>query len=170
MVKRKTIKAKILLYIKIIIRLFEEDIQFDRSKSLPLILHGSFLQCKKFIEFCQTLLKCFDITNSIKWDQSASKTAITVKTDGKSRTKYLQNSGRSKQLFQDYLKCIQALQFQLSQSCDETFIQNGANKLTQWINNAGMFQTVYLCTNLKCFFLWCFVMQWCSYPGLSYIS
>ena len=102
---------------------------------MPLILHASFLKCKELKEFCQILLKCFDITNSIKWNLSILKSTSIIKTNSGTKTKYIKNPNRSAQLFCDYLKCIKIVKSQLEQDCDETFIEKGANRLEKWINN-----------------------------------
>ena len=96
-------KGRILLFIHIFIKLITAEIQFNRAKALPLILHACYYKGKSFKDFCETFIDYFAIQYTV-WNQDGLKlTAPVIGPDGKLKSKYIRYQTQCKTLHHNYL-------------------------------------------------------------------
>ena len=117
----------LLLFIEIKCALLSEEIQFPRTKKLPLICCACFVKSNKFKAFSETFLKHFGPNIEYQLDPMTR----TSRVNGKSRTQYVRNRGRSKEQREKYLKCMDQIIKQIKS--DSHDIQLNIRTFNQWI-------------------------------------
>lgn len=119
--------------------LIDENIKFDKSMRRPLILHACFFKSDKFKQFCIKFIGCF----GLKWDHSVQVTRSIRDKNGKSRSQYVRNENRSKQLHDSFVIVLRQIRALLNNNNFNITnqIQEGIQNLMQFIQHSLIIKT-----------------------------